>query len=375
MTELINGERFTPETAFHIETTLGLPDGFFDQPNPALAAETISRLRAPLDFSRATAESEPAYGLELDGAHAILANDRPTLTAPLLRESEMPKRIDGGAVQPVAKRKPVAAKTAPLPPLKPASPKAKATSKSGAQQSLPLNDAAILQNTRRANLHVLTSRKGSKVRLSTVMNISASNLDNRLYGQKRMDDTEASRFTERLGLPTGWLDVPRSVTDIPEPVSDLLDPLSGQPATDEQRPRAAIQPEPAVAVKAAGRKAKTARAGDTHTSVTDRAGDAAVTNAVAKHQSRVLPSVSDQVALQLADSNVTPPESLQQPAPASFTDVVEEPRRTTPVTSLDDLIGIAPIAEALIKTIAGKARTGRLDEMKALELLQQIVSL
>jgi hypothetical protein len=32
--ELVNGERFTPETAFHIETTLGLPDGFFDQPNP-----------------------------------------------------------------------------------------------------------------------------------------------------------------------------------------------------------------------------------------------------------------------------------------------------------------------------------------------------
>jgi hypothetical protein len=28
--ELMNGERFTPETAFHIETTLGLPDGFFD---------------------------------------------------------------------------------------------------------------------------------------------------------------------------------------------------------------------------------------------------------------------------------------------------------------------------------------------------------
>jgi hypothetical protein len=45
------------------------------------------------------------------------------------------------------------------------------------------------------------------------------------------------------------------------------------------------------------------------------------------------------------------------------------------VTTLDDLIGIEPIAEALIKTLAGKARTGRLDEMKALELLRQIVSL
>src|SRR5258705_10411920 len=48
--ELVNGERFTPETAFHIETTLGLPDGFFDQPNPVLTPEIIARLRSPLDF-------------------------------------------------------------------------------------------------------------------------------------------------------------------------------------------------------------------------------------------------------------------------------------------------------------------------------------
>ncbi|MFP3435703.1 hypothetical protein SB781_38735, partial [Paraburkholderia sp. SIMBA_061] len=48
--ELMKGERFTPETAFHMETTLGLPHGFFDQPNPALAAEIIARLKSPLDF-------------------------------------------------------------------------------------------------------------------------------------------------------------------------------------------------------------------------------------------------------------------------------------------------------------------------------------
>ncbi|WP_232478086.1 hypothetical protein [Caballeronia calidae] len=41
------------------------------------------------------------------------------------------------------------------------------------------------------------------------------------------------------------------------------------------------------------------------------------------------------------------------------------------MTTLDNLDGIAPIAEALIKTLAGKARMGRLDELKALELLQQ----
>jgi hypothetical protein len=48
------------------------------------------------------------------------------------------------------------------------------------------------------------------------MEISGSNMANRLYGQKRMNDAEANRFTKRLGLPTGWLDVSRSVTDIPK---------------------------------------------------------------------------------------------------------------------------------------------------------------
>jgi len=61
-------------------------------------------------------------------------------------------------------------------------------------------------------------------------------------------------------------------------------------------------------------------------------------------------------------------------APIFGTQVIIEPR-SLPSTSLDDLLDIAPIAEALIKTLAGKARAGRLDEMKALELLQQIVSL
>ena len=72
--------------------------------------------------------------------------------------------------------------------------------------------------------------------------------------------------------------------------------------------------------------------------------------------------------------DVSVPVVRQQLAPIFGTQVIIEPR-SLPSTSLDDLLDIAPIAEALIKTLAGKARAGRLDEMKALELLQQIVSL
>ena len=373
--ELINGERFTPETAFHIETTLGLPDGFFDQPNPVLTPETISRLKAPLDFIRANAEPESADEQASEPAPAIPANHHPTPTDRLPREPEMSKRTGGGSPQAVAKSKPTATRTATVTSSKPASAKAKASVKSGAQQSLPLNDVAALRNIRRANLHVLTSRQGSKVRLSAVMSISTSNLDNRLYGQKRMDDAEASRFTERLGLPTAWLDIPRSVTDIPESVSALLDPQSGRPAADQQERSAAIRPEAAVARKSAGKKAKTASARHAQPSEADHASDAVVTKAVVEQRDPLLPPASDLAIRQTVDNDVPPSTSHQQPAPACVTEVIAEPRRSAPVTSLDDLTGIEPIAEALIKTLAGKARTGRLDEMKALELLRQIVSL
>jgi len=232
--ELLSGERFTPETAFHIETTLGLPDGFFDQPNPVLTPEIIARLRSPLDFIHANAEPEIAYEQVLKPAPVTQAIQHFTLTDRLPREPEMPKKTDGGSPRTVAKSNTAAAKPATATPTKSAPVKVKAPSKSGAQQTLPLNDVAVLENIRRANLHVLTSRKGSKVRLAAVMEMSDSNMANRFYGQKRMDDAEANRFTERLGLPTGWLDVPRSVTDIPESVSELLVPPSRHHASAQQ---------------------------------------------------------------------------------------------------------------------------------------------
>jgi hypothetical protein len=69
-------------------------------------------------------------------------------------------------------------------------------------------------------------------------------------------------------------------------------------------------------------------------------------------------------------------ESISGSLPVSATPrQTPDPLAFISVTSLDNLDGIAPIAEALIKTLAGKARTGRLDELKALELLQQAVML
>jgi hypothetical protein len=82
---------------------------------------------------------------------------------------------------------------------------------------------------------MLTSRKGSKVRLAAVMEMSDSNMAHRLYGKKRMDGVEASRFTERLGLPSGWLDTPHTENEIPELVSGLLAPAPRGRSADAQR--------------------------------------------------------------------------------------------------------------------------------------------
>jgi len=364
--ELVNGERFTPETAFHIETTLGLPDGFFDQPNPVLTPEIIARLRSPLDFIHANVEPEAAYEHVLKPAPVTRANQHPTLTDRLPREPEMPKKTNGGSPRAVAKSNTTAAKPATATPPQSTPAKVKASSKSGAQQSLPLNDAAALENIRRANLHVLTSRKGSKVRLGAVMEISDSNMANRFYGQKRMDDAEANRFTERLGLPTGWLDVPRSVTDIPESVSDLLVPPSRRPASDQQELPPAIEPTATVAKKSAGTKAKTAGARLALPPDADGSGGptgvAAETNAVMVQRDQAVPSAADPAIWQPVENDVSFSAARQQFVPASVTQVITEPRRLTSATSLDDLLGIEPIAEALLKTLAGKARTGRLDE-------------
>jgi hypothetical protein len=370
--ELMNGERFTPETAFHIETTLGLPDGFFDQPSPALSPETISRLKAPLDFVGVNVEPELTH----ETVPSALGSNR-TPADRLHKEPEMPKKIDGGPPQTVAKNKPAGGKSDTAPSSKVAPAKTRAPVKRGAQQSLPLNDEIALQKIRRANLHVLTSRKGSKVRLAAVIDISASNLDNRLYGQKRMDDAEAHRFTERLGLPSGWLDVPRAVADIPEAVSALLDPQPDRAASGQPERPASTRPETVTAGKSARKKTKTPGERHPRPSGTGHASGTPVTKAAVAQPDPAFPPASDPAVRQPVDDAVPTPASHLPPVPAdaTFTGVVAAPRRSAPVTSLDDLIGIAPIAEALIKTLAGKARTGRLDEVKALELLHQIVSL
>jgi hypothetical protein len=383
--ELMKGERFTPETAFHMETTLGLPHGFFDQPNPALAAETIARLKSPLDFIQ-TDDGPDVESEAPEPASALNVDQQPSLEDSLSEETQMPRKAAGGSPRAVRKSQsemPGQPKPHALPNASPS--KSKTSPKTPQQQPLALSDSAEVENTRRANLHVLTSRKGSKVTLGVVMAMSGSNMNHRLYGKKRMDSIEANRFTERLGLPAGWLDTPRSEAEIPESVSRMLTPAS--------RGRVSVQPHETLAAatnngvpgKLADTKAHTERAraaapGDPENSSADSADGAAENEAIVVSPQDHVSDVPDDLAGRSPEERdgetlaATPATLESFPAPPI-------PQRNpvalpyASVTSLDNLHGIEPIAEALLKTLAGKARTGRLDELKALELLRQAVLL
>ena len=162
-------------------------------------------------------------------------------------------------------------------------------------------------------------------------------------------------------------------------MSDLLVPPSRRHASDQQELPPAIEPKATAAKKPASTKAKTAGARlalpPDANGTGGPASDAAEPNLVTGQLDQAAPSAVEPAVRQTVDNDVSFSVARQQFAPAPVTQVITEPRRLTSATSLDDLLGIEPIAEALIKTLAGKARTGRLDEMKALELLRQIVSL
>lgn len=383
--ELMKGERFTPETAFHMETTLGLPQGFFDQPNPGLPAETIARLKSPLDLiqSEDGPDVEPEAHMPASGPDV---SQQPLFKDSLSEEAQMPKKATGGAPRAVRNgRSEMAEQTKSQAPRKASTPKHKTSPETTQQQALALSDSAEVESIRRANLHVLTSRNGSKARLGVVMALSGSNLAHRLHGKKRLDSVEANRFTERLGLPAGWLDIPRSEAEIPESVSHMLAPASR--ARVSAQPHEPLAAETNDAVSATPADAKT-HSGDSQPGTPgDSESPSPVSAAAAGEDETIVVGPQDHAGDFPGDLDGRSPEGSDGEAPVATQATVETfaasamPQRNavplpcSSVTSLDNLYGIEPIAEALLKTLAGKARTGRLDELKALELLQQAVLL
>lgn len=361
--ELTKGERFTPETAFHMETTLGLPHGFFDQPYPALSPDLIARLKAPLEFVRTDDELDDDAKTQTGPASAPaipITQEQLFVADGSSEDAQMPSQK--------AKSPHSTAKTGPAKLAKQSTGKAAAKAASGRRgaieatspQQLSLHDGASAESIRRANLHVLTGRNGSKAKLGLVMGMTGSNMAHRLHGKKRMDEAEANRFTERLGLPAGWLDQPRSEAEIPESVSVLLAPASrARAGSREQAPRAATPDAGALDISP-----PTPRASETPSATT------------ASAQAPVVSETQPRSVETAGASSANETEQLAAAAPHAVEDDGDRvPALALAATSLQGLDGISPIAEALLKTLAGKARTGRLDELTALELLHKAVLL
>jgi hypothetical protein len=378
VSELLRGEGFTPETAFHMETTLGLPQGFFDHPHPALAPETITRLRSPLEFVRTDEASERDADL---GKPALNVDHQTGFVDSSSEDAKMPKKTAGKALSAAATsggakaRKPEHASSQQK-----ASPSLRKSSTVIDQQTLPLIDGVALESVRRANLHILTSRKGSKVRLAVVMEMSDSNMSHRLYGKKRLDGVEANRFTERLGLPTGWLDTPRTEDDIPEFVSGLLAPVLRGRSTDDQHESVAATTTNREPIRRPPKNENNAGVLQSADAIAQQSDTAA------EEAKGIAPSVQDDASAGTTGASSQAATTDKIDPPASAPTFMALPQRSSPqqdarsapttsMTSLENLHGIEPIAEALLKTLAGKARAGRLDELKALELLQQAIRL
>jgi hypothetical protein len=371
--ELTKGERFTPETAFHMETTLGLPHGFFDQPYPALSPELIARLKAPLEFVRTDDD------VDEDATTQMVSASAPAPAVPLTQEQLF---VADGASEDVqmpskkAKSPHSNAKTGQAQLAKQTTGKAAAKTASGRRatieatspQQLSLDDGATVESIRRANLHVLTGRNGSKAKLGLVMGLTGSNMAHRLHGKKRMDEAEANRFTERLGLPTGWLDQPRSEAEIPESVSVLLAPASrARASAQEQVSRAATDDAGASDVLS-----PSLRASETPSATSASEQEPIVSEPQLSSAKAVGPSPTNEPEQPAAiDAHAVEDDGGRVPA----RDLANAQFPPASATSLQGLDGISPIAEALLKTLAGKARTGRLDELTALELLHKAVLL
>jgi hypothetical protein len=213
---------------------------------------------------------------------------------------------------------------------------------------------------------VLTGRNGSKAKLGLVMGLTGSNMAHRLHGKKRMDEAEANRFTERLGLPTGWLDQPRSEAEIPESVSVLLAPASrARASAQEQVSRAATDDAGASDVLP-----PSLRASETPSATSASELEPVVFEPQLSSPKAAGPSPTNEPKQTAAiDAHAVEDDGDRVPARALAN--AEFPPALA--TSLQGLDGISPIAEALLKTLAGKARTGRLDELTALELLHKAV--
>ena len=204
--ELSRGERFSAETAYHIETTLELPSGYLDRVNPKLTDDVLNRLKSPDEYKKADSDPAPSPQVVPPMQQDTVQPSNPS-TEPRTQEVDMP-RASGNAH--------AANAAAPAAPRKRGRPPVQ-------RSDTPTPEEELLE-LRRLNLHVLTAQPGSKGKLGEILGMSPANISHRLHGLKKLDDEQVMLITTALEMDPKWFDSPRKEKDVPASVHKLLDP-------------------------------------------------------------------------------------------------------------------------------------------------------
>lgn len=403
--ELAEGVNFGNETTHHLEFTLGLRSGFMDLVNPELTPKDIERLKSEPENEYSDAEAvylppastEPAPLLAVSAAAAPTGENLATTSAvptteaqlelhadlpapetemprarktveapenPAANKATPPAATSEAPAAPAKKRgrprknplpeaaAPVAA-SAPAPAPAPAQAEVQVSGKKSPQTAASgpvTEEEKQLREQRRLNLALISSRPGGKSQLSRLVGLSPANISHRLHGNTAMDIGTAAFFCEKLQLPDGWLDQPRKESDVPEAVWALLSqhaagsPSATKTAAAPRAPRKKAQPAAEISTSLA--KPAETPASVPSSLLTEASASAAAAPA------------------QAAVTTATRPAATKAPgAPAAA------PAQNAVFAMAESL---SPIAEALLKTLSLKARSGKLSEEQALRMLTEV---
>jgi hypothetical protein len=316
--EIAEGVNLSNETAYHIESTLGLQVGFIDQVNPVLTPEDI---------------------LRLNSVHQEPKQDDPPISSSL---KLVQPRSEKPTENPLAQQEPPMPKQAkPMPPQNTA--------------GTPATSEDILREVRRVNLQLLTTRPGTKTQLSRLTGLSAANVSHRLHGNKIFDRDTGVFFGDKLGLPEGWFEVPQTEESIPPGTLNMLLDKSSEPLPSSLRAK------PASRKRVASVKAP-ALTIPSNLAPTQGAGTLALSGS---SLGRAQGESTGGVPAKVSPANVAKPEAVPS---AIVHAVAPAPSRLAPSGK------VGPIVTALLQTLTLKAQEGRLTEEQALQMLVDAAS-
>lgn len=348
--EMAEGINLSSEMAYHIESSLGLQSGFFDQVNPRLSAEDVLRLKSHMSelvhdetpvkaFTPPAAVGNSELPLETAAPSKITAKaDLPSNVISLVPpESLMPKKANSNA----------AATPSDL----------SAGSREQSEDSL--------RELRRANLVLLTSRPGTKSRLGVLTELSAANVSHRLHGNKIFDQKEGQFFAAKLGLPADWFEFVQTAEAIPAATLDML--LAKTPRASNG----------ATAKTSTQGKSKTRAAAPTTSLPKDLAptkgthpiiagalnlSGAAMGRSPSEEKAVSAPSIRAAAPAPIAAKPVPAPAPVVAQAAPSY------------MARRIELGSVSPIVSALLESLERKAKAGLLNDQVALDMIVSLAS-